>query len=145
MQFLSHPYFTHLILGSYFPCGKRRSDMAKKKPRFISGQYFLEVHAKLCGIGGQSYQPTKLWKYQENVFFSFEVYLNSQIFGWILFSDLGGYWGGYWLTPKGLQENRRRSKHLNYVSISGLLGQISKPRFVNPIVEYEGNQVKSVS
>jgi hypothetical protein len=37
-EFLSHHYFLSLVLGLGFPCGKGRSDIAKKKSRFPFSQ-----------------------------------------------------------------------------------------------------------
>ena len=56
---------------------------------------FMQSYVGLVGspINLPSYGSTK-----KIVFLLFEVYLNLQIFGWILSSDLGGYWSGYWLT-----------------------------------------------
>jgi hypothetical protein len=44
--------FKKSTLGSDYPSGNGRSDMAKKKPRSASKQYCLEVHTRMCGIGG---------------------------------------------------------------------------------------------
>jgi hypothetical protein len=54
-ELLNHYYFIGLVLGSNFPCGKKRNNMVKKKPRSTYKYYCLEVHARLCGIGGVNF------------------------------------------------------------------------------------------
>jgi hypothetical protein len=64
-QLSSHHHFADLELGLDFSSGKWRSDMTKKKPRSASGQYYLEIFTRLCGIGGVNFlYPINLLGYR---------------------------------------------------------------------------------